>query len=94
MGNYVGLVSLSDHSTKLTGVRNMLLDGHIFCCCCFQGGGVGKTINTLILPVHVHEELSKKKVVTVGFGGFFATVLNIFGSESCRSVFLQALGDI
>ena len=37
MGNYVGLVSLSDHSTKLTSVRNMLLDGHIFVVVVFKG---------------------------------------------------------
>ena len=46
MGTYVGLVSLSDHSTKLTSVRNMLLDGHIF----VVGERGGKTI---ILPVVV-----------------------------------------
>ena len=37
MGNYVGLVSLPDHSTKLTSVRNMLLDGHIFVVVVFKG---------------------------------------------------------
>ena len=32
-------------------------------------------------------------LVTVGFGGFWATVLDIFDSESCRRVFLEALDD-
>ena len=32
-----GLVSLPDHSTKITSVRNMLLDGHIFVVVVFNG---------------------------------------------------------
>ena len=51
MGNYVGLASLSDHSTKLTrlSVRNMLLDGHIFVVVVFKGENSNTTGSCLLI---------------------------------------------